>query len=142
MIEVNIERQDGESFPDFHARAFTARAFAELKARDARDRRIAEILRVEGHQVRRVIDLTSDDDYDPDTGAYVAEYRFARRDQNGPYFFAAIVNGKHVGRTSFHTRALATLHALAHLDGDSVDDGYGHAAHFAARVLNIKDEAS
>lgn len=137
MIEVDITRADGESFTDFHARARNARALAEQDAQSARDDAIAAILRVERYQIARIIDLTGDNNYRADAGAYVVEYRFDKRDTNSRYYFAAIVDGRHVGRTSFSTRAMATLHALAHLDGDLTDDGYGHAAGYAARVLGI-----
>lgn len=140
MIEVEITQYDGETWQDFHQRAETTRALAELRAQYKRNDTLAKYLNVERYQTRTIIDLTGDDDYMPEVGAYIVEYRINHRDADADYYWAAIVNGKHVGRTSFNSRALATLHALAHLDGDSVDDGYGHAAAFAARVLNIPND--
>lgn len=140
MIDIDVTRNDGESFKDFQHRAFIARATAETSARNARDDRLAKILHVERYHTRTIIDLTGDDDYNPETGAYVVEYRF-ERDSNAFHYWAAIVNGKQAGHTSFTSRALATLQALAHLDGDSTNDYRGSAAGFAARVLGINPDA-
>lgn len=137
MIDIDITRNDGESFADFHHRATTTRATAEFLARRDRDDALAAILRADSYQIRKIIDLTGDDNYEPGTGAYVVEYRWDKRNTND-YYWVAIVNGEHISHQHFTSRAIATLHALAHLDGDDAND----AAYFAARVLNIKDEAN
>lgn len=126
-----------ETFAQRVARKQAEAAVAEMQEMHDRNDRLAEIMRVERYQIRTIVDLTGDRAYRADEGAYVVEYRFDRRDQNSDYYWAAIVGGKHVGRANFHGRALATLHALAHLDGDSKDDGHGRAAMFAARVLGV-----
>ena len=135
MSDLNITRNEGESFRDFHARAVTERALHGQKLTEARRETLAEILGGERYALLTVVNLNGEsDESDGRTGTYVVQISMKFRGRRDLYW-TTVVDGK-TDHTLFEAQPRAILHALAVRAGIDVNEAR-FTVEAAARVLRI-----